>query len=98
MHHASTVLLRWLQLVRSHSEAVFSLPGSNTPIYISIKLIQLLDSEALKLNQFSLHYLHRQNLIAIAIRRYRYAPTRCEVSAIPLNTSETERGSPDSCY
>ena len=53
------LLFRWLQLVRSHSEAVFSLPGSNTPIYINIKLINLLNSEALKLGQFGLDELHR---------------------------------------
>ena len=53
------LLFRWLQLVRSHSEAVFSLPGSNTPIYISIKLIHLLNGEALKLGQFGLDELHR---------------------------------------
>ena len=53
------LLFSWLQLVRSHSEAVFSLPGSNATIYVSIELIQLLDSEALNLSQSSLHWLHR---------------------------------------
>ena len=49
------LLFRWLQLVRSHSEAVFSLPGSNTPIYVSIKIIHLPDGEALELSQLDLH-------------------------------------------
>ena len=44
-----------MRLVRSHSEAVFSLPGSNATIYVSIKLIHLPDGEALELSQLDLH-------------------------------------------
>ena len=44
-----------MRLVRSHGDTVFSLPGSNATIYVSIKLIHFPDREALELSQLDLH-------------------------------------------